>query len=432
MLKSKYLCKLYLLSLALVISTTVLADSKCSINSNDIIAMCGDSLTEQKLYTTFIETYLAVCQAGGPVHTAQFGWGGDSMRYLWSRGGPKPVLSIKPTVVTTLFGMNDGWYQPLCKESESFYRDGMIRLVNELKSNGVRLVIIGSPSAVDTETFRNDPDKAKMYNHTLSQLGDIAKQVAADNGCRFANVHDVMIDVMAKAKKKYGAKYLVAGSDGVHPGANGHLVIAYVFLKAMGCDGDIGTITHDLKSGVSTVTDGHKVVSNSTGTITIESLRYPFCFSGKPDDPSATAGIIEFFPFNKDLNRLMLKVTGVSEKSDTPVRVFWGNTSKVFSSGTLEKGINLAEEFTNNPFCEKFTKIQTEVLKKQTWETVFYKSYLSDIPAIQKDIIDVNPELSKKIDRLEPALVKRQAQYAKALAADIVPVIHTLRFEVEK
>ena len=97
-----------------MISLPVFADSKDSINSNDIIAMCGDSLTEQKLYTTFIETYLAVCQAGGPVHTAQFGWGGDSMRFLWSRGGPKPVLAIKPTVVTTLFGMNDGWYQPLC------------------------------------------------------------------------------------------------------------------------------------------------------------------------------------------------------------------------------------------------------------------------------------------------------------------------------
>jgi hypothetical protein len=125
-------------------------------------------------------------------------------------------------------------------------------------------------------------------------------------------------------------------------------------------------------------------------------------------------------------------VTGVSKKSDTPVRVSWGNTSKVFSAGMLEKGINLAVEFTSNPFCEKFTKTQAEVLKKQTWESIFYKSYLSDIPAMQRDIIEVNPELSKKLNRLEPALVKRQAQYAKALAADIVPVIHTLRFEVEK
>ena len=42
------------------------------------------------------------------------------------------------------------------------------------------------------------------------------------------------------------ARYHVAGADGVHPAANGHLIIAYAFLKALGCDGNIGTIKVDL------------------------------------------------------------------------------------------------------------------------------------------------------------------------------------------
>ena len=34
--------------------------------------------------------------------------------------------------------------------------------------------------------------------------------------------------------------------DGVHPAANGHLIMAYAFLKGLGCDGNVGTITLDL------------------------------------------------------------------------------------------------------------------------------------------------------------------------------------------
>jgi len=429
MWKCKY--KLYLLlNICAAISLSVFANEKGGLQSDDIVAVCGDSITEQKLYTAFIETYLTVCDEKGPIHTAQFGWGGDCMRALWRRGGPKPILSVKPTVVTTLYGMNDGYYAPLTEASASEYRNGMTRLVNELSSNGVRMVIVGSPGAVDTKWFKNDTDKAKMYNQTLAGLRDIAKQVADDNGCVFANVHDLMIDVMDKAKKKYGDKYPLAGTDGIHPYESGHLILAYVFLRAMGCKGDIGTISHDLKSGESTATSGHKIISNSAGTVTVESSRYPFCFSGKADEPTATTGIIEFFPFNDDLNRFTLRVTGAATQSN--VRVYWGGTSKVFSSTALEKGINLAEEYLDNPFGEKFKAIKAKVIEKQRWETVLYHSYLSEIPAMQKDILETNPELSEKLNRLAPALAKRQAQYAKSLASEIVPVIHTLRFEVEK
>ena len=67
-----------------------------------------------------------------------------------------------------------------------------------------------------------------------------------EEGVVFANVLDPMIDVMTKAKAKYGHDYHLAGGDGVHPDRNGHLVMAYAFLKALGCDGNIGSITVDL------------------------------------------------------------------------------------------------------------------------------------------------------------------------------------------
>ena len=98
--------------------------------------------------------------------------------------------------------------------------------------------------------------------------------------------------------------------------------MAYAFLKALGCDGDIGTITVDLAANKAEATDGHKVLSATDGTVEVESSRYPFCFYRRPASPSATSGIIEFFPFNEDLNRFKLVVTGLP--AGTKAKVTWG------------------------------------------------------------------------------------------------------------
>ena len=95
-----------------------------------------------------------------------------------------------------------------------------------------------------------------MYNKTLAAERDIAKKVAEEQGVAFADVFDPMVDVMEKAKAKYGHGYHLAGGDGVHPDANGHLVMAYAFLKGLGCNGDIGTITVDLAANKAEATDG--------------------------------------------------------------------------------------------------------------------------------------------------------------------------------
>src|SRR5262249_3288161 len=158
-------------------------------------------------------------------------------------------------------------------------------------------------------------------------------------GVAFADVHATMLDVMTKAKAKYGEDYPLAGKDGVHPSPNGHLVMAYAFLKALGCDGNIGTITVDLAANKADATDGHKILSTKDGLVEIESSRYPFCVAGDPKDPEATAGIVEFFPFHQDLNRLMLVVTNPGAEK---IKVTWGGATREYSAADAAKGINLA------------------------------------------------------------------------------------------
>src|SRR5262249_15699453 len=152
-------------------------------------------------------------------------------------------------------------------------------------------------------------------------------------GVAFADVHAVMNDAMVKAKAKYGEDYQVAGGDGVHPGPNGHLVMAYAFLKALGCDGNIGTITVDLTPGKAEASGGHKIVSTKDGVVEVESTRYPFCLTpGDPKDPNITASIVEFFPFHQDLNRLTLVVKNPGAEK---LKITWGATSKDYSAAEL-------------------------------------------------------------------------------------------------
>src|SRR5437763_13655429 len=98
----------------------------------------------------------------------------------------------------------------------------------------------------------------------------MAKEVAEEEGVVFADVHDAMFDAMTKAKAKLGSNYTFAGGDGVHPGPNGHLAMAYAFLKALGCSGDIGTISVDLSYNKVAVREGHRFVKYTAGAVELE------------------------------------------------------------------------------------------------------------------------------------------------------------------
>ena len=416
-------------------SLSASAQQAQKLQKGDFVAICGDSITEQRLYSVYIQDYLLMCKPAGvgvDLRTMQFGWSGETS-WGFLQKMPKEALRFPMAVATTCYGMNDGGYAPLSPDREKRYREAMTGIVRAFKDHGVRFIVVGSPGCVDPDTFLRpdptDPEKkrrikqADMYNKTLSQLRDIANEVARENGCAFANVHDAMMEATKGAKAKYGEKYFVGGPDGFHPHENGQLVMAYAFLKALGCDGNIGTITLDAASGNVETTEGHKLHAKSDGGIEIESTRYPFCFSGDPKSTGATSGIIEFIPFNQELNRFMLVVKG-SEAAK--MRITWGKNTKEFSREQAEKGINLAAEFpTDNPFSDAFKKVEDLIRKQQNAETPLVKKTLHDL-ATKKDI---DKEAGEKKAAEEMANAK--GLFDAAAEAARAPVRHTIKIEFE-
>jgi len=411
---------LYLSVLLVTLSSTASAEDLV-LKKGDRLAIIGDSITEQKLYSKFIETYLLACHPELDIQCFQFGWGGERAPGFASRM-ENDLVPWKPTVVTTCYGMNDGSYRAYDDGIGKTYADGMKQIIDRMKKAGAT-VVVGSPGVVDSFTWqRQNPDFDQVYNDNLKHLGQIAADLAKENNFPHADVFGAMEQTMIAAKAALGEEYPVAGGDGVHPGPNGHLIMAYAFLKALGLDGDLGTVTVDAASGKAEATDGHKVLGSKDGTVELESTRYPFCFDGDAKNPNGTASILPYSSFNQDLNRFTLKVTNLKTAE---ADVTFGATTKTFTRDQLSAGINLAAEFLDNPFVGPFQRVMNEVAQKENYETTMIKGFITNFRQLGGQFAN-DAEVQDALSVLRRKMTEADdAAYAKAKAA-VEPVRYSL------
>jgi len=365
-------------------------NSNIKLKDGDIVVLCGDSITSNGHYPQFMEIYQLVCCPVPKVTNKNYGrWGETAAAF------PKTmdtgVLLAKPNVALICYGMNNSRSAKIMSEEQAknWGNGEILSVVKKFKESGVRLIVLASPGVVDSQHFtlsQSAPPVAQAIeatNTNLRMLRDSAEKIAKEHELIFADMHNPMIDVMAKAKEKYGNDFAFAGGkgDGVHPGRAGHLVMAWVYLKALGYTGEIGNITVDFTNGTSSTTDGHTILSYANGKISIESIKYPFCFSGDPSKPSAndTASVASLFSFNEDLNRFNLIVKNAPAKT----KITWGGISKEFEAAVLDKGINLATEFIDNPFRKPFETILFNIEERNRCRNWLAKEYKDD-PAMQK------------------------------------------------
>jgi lysophospholipase L1-like esterase len=414
----------------LALATTAGAEQPPFLSSARV-AVIGDSITEQRLYSKYVECWLLACSGIPDVEVMQFGWSGEKADGFVKRAA-NDLAVFHPTVATLCYGMNDGGYQPWKPEIGETYDANMRKVLDCLKESGVKTVVVGSPGAVDTNFFRpgqslgNQPAHV-AYNDTLAHLRDIDKQLAAEKNLRFADVHAAMIDAMRKANDARGPQYDVCGGDGFHPGPNGQLLMAYAFLRGLGVDGGIAEIDVDAQGAAATrATTGQTVAANGATAdgqiaLEIESRRWPFCFEGDGTSSSSTRSILPFVPFNDDLNRYVLKVRNLESPR---AKVTWGTEAKEFTREQLEKGINLAAEFSRTPFDEPFAALSAAVADKQAYETMMIKQIVTDFQKIPGIGNDAEAQAAVKV--LNDRLMRRWTELEAKVRERLVPVKHSI------
>ena len=393
----------------------------------DRLAICGDSITEQRMYSRIMEDYLTVCVPELKITVRQYGWSGERAPGFLGRM-TNDCLRFKPTIATTCYGMNDHEYRPYEDKVGLTYCEKSLAIIEAFKSHGVR-VILGSPGCVGKmpSWVKSASGTVEDLNLSLCTLRNLDIGIAAEERVGFADVFWPMLTGGFEARHLFHTNYAIAGADGVHPGWAGHAVMAYAFLKAMGLDGEIGTFKVDLKRRTMEVSKGHELISASGDAFSLRSTRYPFCpcvESGQgdasypacpKDDPSSDASIrsaMKLVPFNQDLNRLTLMVRNATAAY---YKVTWGGAERVFTRESLVRGINLADEFPCNPFSAAFAKVDAAVAAKQAFET--------------RQVKQIFHGAEGKAD-MEAAVVRTEKErelLAQAIKAALVPVTHEIK-----
>ncbi len=376
------------------------------LKKGDKLAIIGDSITEQKMYSRVMETYLTVCVPQLEVTARQYGWGGETAPGFLSRM-TNDCLRFEPTIATTCYGMNDHGYGAYRDDIGNRYRKAQTAIVKSFKANGAR-VVLGSPGCVSK--------KAEALNLNLCELRNIDIDIAAQEQVAFADVFWPMFTAEHVAKSRYATNYAIAGNDGVHPGWSGSFIMAYAFLRAFGLDGEIGTFTVDLGAGTATASAGHEVVAAKSGEVQIKSARYPFCATGDVKSDNSIRSAMSLVPFNQELNRLtLIAKNGAAQK----YKVTWGDNSKSYTAAQLAAGVNLAEDFAVNPFSKAFEKVDAAVLAKQNYETTQVKTMFH------------GPEFKLEPDTMTKLTERVRAPLAANIAKSFTPVTHTIQIVAE-
>lgn len=382
------------------------------LKEGDRLAIIGDSITEQKMYSRIIETYLTVALPELKITARQYGWSGETAEGFKKRM-KQDCLRFQPTIATLCYGMNDHRYKPYDEKNAAWYRDNYGTVAKNLTDAGAR-VVIGSPGPVGKmpHWVKSATGTVEDLNLNLCAFRNIDIELAQEHGVRFADVFWPMYTGFYAAKEKYGAGFEVPGSDGVHPDWAGQTIMAYAFLKSLGCDGDIGTITVDLASNQATASTGHMVSKSDGGEITLTSTRYPFCASGPLDKHNSIRSGMTLVPFMQDLSRFTLVAKGGSSAKYT---VTWGAESKAYTAEQLAAGVNLAGDFHVNPFSPAFKQVDDAVLKKQQYETEQIKKQFHGKAG--------KADIEKTATETEAI----RAPLAAAIAAAVLPVHHVIK-----
>ncbi|MDB6079446.1 MAG: hypothetical protein JWO82_3193 [Akkermansiaceae bacterium] len=382
------------------------------LKKGDRLAICGDSITEQRRYSVIMEAYLTACVPDLEITCRQYGWSGEQAGGFVGRQ-QSDVMRFQPTIATTCYGMNDFHYVPFEDSIGAEFRKNETAMIRMFKDGGCR-VILGSSGIIDSTPPWVKEAKAdrQTLNVSLSKMRNVGVEIAAAEQTLFADLYRPMLLANYHAHKAYGEDFKLAGKDGVHPNWAGHIVMAYGFLQAMGLDGDLGTITFDDSTGKAAATTGEEVLSSEGGKITLKATRLPFSVGAGPlnNDDSLRAGLA-LVPFDEDLNRLTLKV---SAPKAAAYDVTWGETKKRYTADELKNGVNLAKDFETHPLLGAFQKVWQAVVAKQDYETRQIKSLVH------------GPEGAADLNETFDLTEKARAPLAAAVKAAVTPVQHVI------
>ncbi|MCU1286972.1 MAG: Lysophospholipase L1-like esterase [Acidobacteriales bacterium] len=211
-----------------------------ALKDGDRVVFFGDSITQQRLYTSYVQQFVLSRYPERKIVFINSGWGGDTVS-----ANPcvpcagvgalaridRDVIAHKPTVVTILFGMNDGLYKDFDPAVMNTYTDGMDQIIHILKTKAPHArIYLMTPTVFDGT--RHGPTQSEKYNEVLDKYSEAVKEIAAREKLPVIDLHTATGSALMAAKQAQ-ADYTFE-PDAVHPGPDGHAVMAAAIVRAWG------------------------------------------------------------------------------------------------------------------------------------------------------------------------------------------------------
>lgn len=194
--------------------------------AGDRVAFVGNSITHGGHYHSYIWLYYMTHFPSEKIWITNCGVGGDTAEDILRRID-NDVISKNPSVIALTFGMNDS---DVKKSRKSF-----LELEKKLqKLSDARMVMIGSSPYDQTSAINNNISRGK--NDLIQSIVAFQDSTAKANRWDFVDFNSSMCEVNERMHKENPA-FTVIGSDRVHPDNDGHMLMAYLFLKAQGMVG---------------------------------------------------------------------------------------------------------------------------------------------------------------------------------------------------
>jgi lysophospholipase L1-like esterase len=386
-----------------------------SLKDGDVVVMLGDSITEQRLYSNYLELWARTRFPHWRLTFYNVGVGGDTS-YGANYRFPRDVARLRPTVVTVMLGMNDGRYQPFDQGRFDGYVKGLQGIADQAKAIGSRVVWL-TTQAVDDAAPGRSALEATLYNKTLERFAEAGvKAIAKKNGGRYIDLFHPHLALLDRARSKPGKYVPITGTDAVHAGPPGQAAMAAAILEGLQFPTLIAAV--EIDAGWKTAAGKHAkvtAVAVKDGVVSFQQLD-----AALPFFPPEAAGILEWSPLCASLNRYELKVLGLAA-GRYEVRLD-GKAIATHTGAELGAGVNLAmAALRTGPIADQVKAVVEAVNRRN--EYFFTQAHLVLRPK-QLPIDAATEALYEKRMAKMPELDRavRAALQIKAHTVEVVPV----------
>ena len=365
-----------LIAAACMTYTAAFAQTVKPFKEGERAVFLGNSITDGGHYHSYIWLYYMTRFPDMPIRVFNGGIGGDTA-YDMNKRLDGDIFAMKPSVLMVTFGMNDSGYfeyngdkpkefgEQKYQESIKNYQQ-MEKRFQDL--SGTRVVMVGtSPYDETVQLKENTPFKTK--NETIKRLVEYQRESAAKNNWEFTDLNAPMVALNQQYQQKDPA-FTLCGSDRIHPDNDGHMVMAYLFLKAQGFAGkEVADMEMNankkqaVKSENCTVANIKKNGKDLSFDYLAGALPYPLDTIARGwGQKKSQAEVLKVVPFMEEMNRETLKVT---ERKGNYKWLIDDEEIGTWSGDELAKGINLAAESKTPQYQQALTVMH---LNEYRWE----------------------------------------------------------------